>query len=113
MNVISVKKPWGSFTRFTHNELSTVKLLYINKGEELSLQYHTKRSEFWKILKGHPEVVVGESIVSPSEGDEFRIEPNKPHRIQAVQDEVIVLEISEGEFEEDDIVRLEDKYNRA
>ena|SRR3989344_9455761 len=112
MNPITVKKPWGSFTRFTDNELSTVKLLYISEGEEFSLQYHSNRTEFWKILKGHPQIVIGDKTLNPNEGEEFTIEKLVKHRISALKDDVVVLEISKGEFDEDDIVRLEDKYNR-
>lgn len=113
MDISTTKRPWGSFTRFTNNEPSTVKLLNINKGEELSLQYHTHRQEFWKIIKGNPSIVIGEETHNPKEGEEFIIEPNTKHRISAPNDDVTVLEISKGEFDEDDIVRIEDKYNRV
>jgi mannose-6-phosphate isomerase-like protein (cupin superfamily) len=113
MDSSTTKRPWGSFTRFTNNEPSTVKLLYINKGEEFSLQYHTHRKEFWKIIEGSPEIIVGDMVThNPAQGDEFVIEPGTKHRISAPKDNVVVLEISTGEFDEEDIVRLEDKYNR-
>ena len=112
MDSSTTKRPWGSFTRFTNNELSTVKILHINKGEEFSLQYHTHREEFWKIIKGNPEIVVGDKTEYPKEGDEFLIKPHTNHRISAPVDDVFVLEISKGEFDEDDIVRIEDKYGR-
>ena len=113
MDPITTKRPWGSFTRLTNNEPSTVKILHINKGEEFSLQYHTKRQEFWKIIKGNPEIVVGEETKLAKEGEEFVIEPHKNHRISAPKDDVTVLEISKGQFDEDDIVRIEDKYGRV
>ena len=112
MNSDTTKKPWGSFTRFTNNEPSTVKILHINKGEEFSLQYHTHREEFWKIIKGSPEIVVGEKTEHPHEGEEFVIAPHTNHRISAPKDDVTVLEISRGNFDENDIVRVEDKYGR-
>lgn len=113
MNSSTTKRPWGSFTRFTNNEPSTVKILHINKGEEFSLQYHTHRQEFWKILKGNPEIIVGDRTEHPKEGEEFVIAPHTNHRISAPVDDVEVLEISTGQFDEEDIVRLEDKYNRV
>src|SRR4051812_25842373 len=113
MEPITTKRPWGSFTRFTNNEPSTVKILHINKGEEFSLQYHTHRQEFWKIIKGSPEIIVGDKTEHPKEGDEFVIAPKTNHRISAPKDDVTVLEISKGEFDEDDIVRVEDKYGRT
>ena len=113
MNPVTTKRPWGSFTRFTNNEPSTVKILHVNKGEEFSLQYHTHREEFWKILKGNPIVVVGDKTYEPKEGEEFNITPRTNHRISAPRDDVTVLEISKGLFDEDDIVRIEDKYGRS
>lgn len=112
MSSVTTKRPWGSFTRFTNNEPSTVKILHINKGEEFSLQYHTHRQEFWKILKGNPEIVIGDKVEHPKEGEEFVITPHTNHRVNAPVDDVEVLEISTGQFDEDDIVRIEDKYNR-
>ncbi len=113
MNPITTKRPWGSFTRFTNNEPSTVKILHINKGEEFSLQYHTHREEFWKIISGHPDIVISDKTYNPNEGEEFVIKPHTNHRISAPKDNVVVLEISKGKFDEDDIVRIEDKYGRA
>lgn len=113
MNPVTTKRPWGSFTRFTDNELSTVKLLYINQGEQLSLQYHNHREEFWKVIKGSPDIVIGNETRNASEGEEFFIGVNTNHRISAPNDNVVVLEISKGEFDENDIVRVEDKYNRT
>lgn len=113
MNPETTKRPWGSFTRFTQNEISTVKLLNISKGEELSLQYHMKRDEFWKVISGSPEITIGDDKFDANVGDEFNIGAETKHRISAPYDDVVILEIATGEFDEDDIVRLEDKYNRV
>jgi len=106
------KRPWGSFERFTQNESSTVKIITVNAGEELSLQYHLKRSEFWKILSGNPTITAGEKIIEAKAGDEFFQLAKQNHRIQAGATETRILEIAFGQFEEGDIVRLEDKYGR-
>ena len=113
MNPITTKRPWGSFTQFTNNEPSTVKILHINKGQEFSLQYHTHRQEFWRIIKGNPEIIIGDKTEYPHECDDFVITPHTNHRISAPIDDVTVLEVSLGKFDENDIVRLEDKYNRV
>ena len=76
------------------------------------MQYHSHREEFWKIIKGSPEIIIGDKTEHPREGDEFLITPHINHRISAPKDDVVVLEISQGHFDEDDIVRIEDKYNR-
>ncbi len=112
MEILTTKRPWGSFTRFTNNEPSTVKLINVNAGEQLSLQYHSKREEFWKVLSGSPEIIIGEEKFRAEVGDEFTVKTGMKHRISAPVDAVTILEIAQGEFDEEDIVRLEDKYNR-
>lgn len=113
MNKQVTNRPWGNFVRYTNNESSTVKILTINHGEELSLQYHNHRKEFWKVLSGHPILTIGEKKVDGNVGDEFEILEKIEHQISAPIDEVKILEISFGEFDEDDIVRIKDKYGRT
>ena len=43
-------RPWSFFKRFTLNEPSTVKIIHLKPHQEISLQKHTKRSEFWHVL---------------------------------------------------------------
>ncbi len=112
MDTTTTKRPWGSFTRFTNNEESTVKILNVNAGEELSLQYHNHREEFWKIISGMPKITIGDTVHEAKAGDEFTIPVTVHHRIGAPLGDVVILEISKGKFDEDDIVRMEDKYNR-
>lgn len=113
LNIFQEERPWGNFVRFTHNKPSTVKILLVKKGEAFSLQYHNNRTEFWKIISGTPEITIGESLILAHRGDEFKIPPKTNHRIRAVDTDTEILEISFGEFDEKDIVRLEDKYGRA
>lgn len=112
MDKITDVRPWGRFERYIKEGLCTVKLLYIDKKGSLSLQYHNKRDEFWKIIKGYGIVTVGDVRDFASEGDEFEIKAKQNHRIEALGVDVTVLEISLGEFDENDIFRLEDIYKR-
>lgn len=112
MEVYTEKRPWGSFEKFNENERCTVKLLYIKPGSRLSLQYHNKRNEFWKIVKGSANVEVQNKKSSLMEGDDIIIPSGARHRIQASNSGCIVLEISYGSFDENDIVRIEDDYDR-
>lgn len=107
------ERPWGNFRQFTHNSPSTVKIISIKPNTSLSLQYHNNRTEFWKILSGHPVVTTGEQKIKANPGDEFKIEKLQPHRLEAEDETVQVLEIAFGNFDESDIIRLEDKYGRA
>lgn len=113
MKTLTVKKPWGQFDQFTHNEISTVKILSVSRGNSLSLQYHNNRTEFWRIISGHPIVTIGENKKSANPGDEFIIEKLEPHQLETKGDDVQVLEIAFGNFDEEDIVRIKDKYGRA
>lgn len=113
MKTLIVKKPWGQFDQFTHNEQTTVKILSVNPNSSLSLQHHKHRVEFWRILSGHPLVTLGENIIKASPGDEFTIKEKEEHRLSAEDEPVQVLEIAFGDFDENDIIRIEDKYGRA
>jgi mannose-1-phosphate guanylyltransferase/mannose-1-phosphate guanylyltransferase/mannose-6-phosphate isomerase len=105
------KRPWGQFERFTLNEKSTVKIITVLSGEAFSLQYHKNRNEFWYIISGRGTVTLGEEIIKAEAGDKFDIPSGVNHRLEA-QEDVKFLEIAFGDFNEDDIVRLEDKYGR-
>ncbi|QQR82762.1 phosphomannose isomerase type II C-terminal cupin domain [Candidatus Campbellbacteria bacterium] len=107
------QRPWGSFRQFTTSEPVTVKILHVNRGEQLSLQHHTQRTEFWRVLSGTPRITIGNEIREAHGGDEFEIYTGVEHRISAPNDDVECLEISYGTFDEHDITRVEDKYGRT
>ena len=113
MKTFIVKKPWGSFTQFTHNEKSTIKILKINPGGELSLQTHKTRKELWYIVEGKPTTVLNTKTAKHKEGDSIKVGKGVKHRIiNKTKELVIILEIATGKFDENDIVRIKDKYNR-
>jgi len=114
MKKITVKKPWGLFIEFTHNQKSTVKILEIKPGELLSLQSHKKREEFWYVLEGTPTMVINTKIQKYKKSDCIRIGKGSKHRIiNKTKKRVRVLEIAVGSFDEKDIIRYEDKYHRV
>ncbi len=106
------ERPWGNFEQFCKNEKCTVKILSVKPNSELSLQYHNHRDEFWKVIKGEATMVIGDKEIPGKEGDEFLIPRGKKHRIKTGNSAVKVLEISFGQFDELDEVRIEDKYKR-
>lgn len=113
MEVYSENRPWGSFEKFNENEQCTVKLLHIKPRSRLSLQYHNNRKEFWKIVKGSATVEVQDKKLALQEGQNIVIPHGAKHRIETSNSECTVLEISYGSFDENDIVRIEDDYDRA
>lgn len=113
MDIKNQNKPWGFFRQYTHNELSTVKLICVKAGSRLSLQYHKNREEFWRVISGNPILVIGKNIIKASSGDEFFIAKEIKHRIEACNKDVYIMEISFGNFDENDIIRVEDDFGRV
>ena len=112
IHIYKENRPWGSFERFTKDTPSTVKMITVNYEQSLSLQYHEHRQEFWRILQGDPIVTIGDRKIHASPGNEFFIDKHVKHRVAATTNTVVFLEISFGRFDENDIVRLEDRYGR-
>jgi mannose-6-phosphate isomerase len=112
MKVYSENRPWGKFEKFHENKACTVKLIYVNANSRLSLQYHKKRSEFWKVIKGTAMVELDEKTVTLQEGETISIPRQAKHRVLALENDCVILEIAYGKFDENDIVRLEDDYHR-
>lgn len=101
-------KPWGSESLILKSASNVqLKLLYIKKNESLSLQYHLNKAEFMICLKGKAAMFGTQNIYTP--GDYLYLAPKTVHRITAL-DDCVFIELSRGRDE--DIVRLDDKYNR-
>ena len=110
-----VEKPWGYELIWALTDVYCGKLLVVNAGQALSMQFHREKDESWYLLSGRAEIemaAAGESVpasevVAP--GAAFRITPGTVHRVKALEDTTI-LEVSTPEI--DDVVRLEDVYGR-
>jgi mannose-6-phosphate isomerase len=113
MEIYEEERPWGSFRRFTKNAPSTVKVIKVKPGEAFSLQTHSKRNEFWRITAGAGTVEIGDKNYNAKIGDEYIISKGERHRMTGGPSGVEFLEIAEGDFDEEDITRLEDKYGRV
>ena len=106
-------RPWGNFERFTLNEKSTVKIITVNPGEEFSLQSHKHRGEFWRVLSGSGVITLDQDHHTIHAGENFFSPAGHEHRMEGGPDGLVFLEIAFGDFDENDIKRLEDKYGRA
>lgn len=112
-NYYREERPWGSFERFTANEVSTVKFLHIAPGRRFSLQTHAHRSEFWRVIDGSGRLTIGEEVRPFNKGDEALIPQGTAHRLEGGPEGLTVLEIITGEYDEEDIVRIEDDFGRT
>jgi len=110
-----VPKPWGHELIWAETDRYVGKILHINAGESLSLQYHERKDETIYVLAGElvfehgplGDAPLERSLLKP--GESFRITPHLRHRMSAATD-CDVLEASTPEL--DDVVRLEDRYGR-
>ncbi len=113
IKIYQEERPWGNFRQFTENSPSTVKIITVKVGEVLSLQSHSKRSEFWRVIHGSGIMEIGDVKHNVVEGDEHYIPLGAKHRLSAGPSGIEVLEIATGDFNENDIIRYDDKYGRA
>jgi mannose-6-phosphate isomerase-like protein (cupin superfamily) len=110
-----VEKPWGHELWWAQADSYAGKLLYVNAGHRLSLQFHRAKDETSYVLSGRLRLLRGTSAEDLREdeighGFVWRVEPGIVHTIEAIEDSV-VIEVSTPEL--DDVVRLEDRYGRS
>lgn len=111
--IIEDIRPWGKFRSYPHRKASSVKIITVNPGQALSLQYHNNRSESWVILDKGLEVTVGDRVWEPAKNEEITIPQKAEHRVRNTATESArFLEFWIGDSDETDIVRLEDSYGR-
>lgn len=103
------ERPWGKFLQFSSNENTTIKLLELKKGQSISYQYHNFRSETWYCISGWCWATkdIDQGVLSHAlkPGEVFVIPIKSRHKLEGLEDSII-LEISRGNFDENDIVRL-------
>lgn len=112
--ITHVPKPWGYELIFAQTDRYVGKILHINKGESLSLQYHEMKEETLYVVEGELILTIefdGDRRELPlRKGEAFHIAPRLIHRMFAVAD-TDVAEVSTPELS--DVIRLEDRYGRV
>jgi mannose-6-phosphate isomerase len=110
-----VEKPWGWELVWAETEHYAGKLLFVKRGESLSLQFHRVKDESWYVQSGRAKLELGDAGEAPLKEEivtapaYFRFEPGTVHRVTAIEDTTII-EVSTPQL--DDVVRLEDNYGR-
>ena len=145
LNIIDIdtERPWGGFfvisednaqdfSNIYFNGLNTEelkiswklspKILIIAPNKRLSWQYHHRRSEIWKLVKGEIKVVTSHDDIERKEqilkeGDEIRLSKGERHRIIGLEEYAVVAEIwihtdKDNPSDENDILRVQDDFNR-
>lgn len=108
-------RPWGEYHILYEDINCKVKKIIVNPGGKLSYQYHFKRNEVWTITKGTGIFTLNGVSTICGPGDTLVIPTLAKHMIENTGKESLVfIEVQRGSyFGEDDIVRLQDAYNRA
>lgn len=108
-----VDKPWGYELHWAKTDRYVGKVLHINAGHALSLQYHNRKEETILLWAGHLQFEIEKNgsltKLEMKPGDRVHVAPKTVHRMTALQD-CDIFEVSTPEL--DDVVRLEDRYGR-
>lgn len=107
-------RPWGTWEVLSSGDGFVIKLITVNPGEKLSLQWHHHRGEHWNILNGKGAVTLGDKIVPVDSGSSIFIPKTVHHRVENTGAEILkFIEVQVGDIlDENDIERLEDVYGR-
>lgn len=114
-NHLEVFRPWGSYQRLDLGERFQVKRIIVKPGGQLSLQRHFHRAEHWVIVRGTARVTIGDTQVLLHENQSTFIPLGTIHRLENPgKIPLELVEVQSGSYlGEDDIVRLEDIYDRG
>ena len=136
-------RPWGGFfvieekdaqkfanTYFNKLDVQSLKIsgklspkvLLVKPESRLSWQYHHRRAETWRIVKGEVGIVrsfndTESAVVNYKEGDLITLQKEERHRLVGLKDWAIIAEFWQhtdpsNPSNEDDIVRVQDDYSR-
>lgn len=107
-------RPWGTYTVLEDTPGYKIKRIMVKPGKRLSLQKHFHRNEHWIVLSGTATVTVGEKTFSVHPNESTYIKAGEVHRLANLgKIPLTIIETQVGEYTgEDDIVRIEDDFNR-
>jgi mannose-6-phosphate isomerase-like protein (cupin superfamily) len=122
--VTKVDKPWGYELHWAKTGRYVGKLIHVNAGHALSLQYHNQKDETIFLSSGRMLFEIAPTPLHDGEewtaahvltghemkpGESVHVVPRTVHRMTAITD-CDIFEVSTPELQ--DVVRLEDRYGR-
>ena len=115
ISIESEERPWGRFFVLHDQPSYKLKRIEVDPGGRLSYQYHHKRSEAWTIVEGVGVITLDGQDIECTKGQTVLIPQGVKHRIENKgKEKVVFIEVQTGSyFGEDDIVRIEDDYDRV
>jgi len=138
----NLEKPWGAYFCIDENQAQVFsdkffdgididslkienklspKILIVKPSVRLSWQYHNRRAEIWQVYKGQVGVVQSDTDIENElknymPGDQIKLSQGERHRLVGLADYGVVTEIWQHTDEipsnEDDIIRVQDDFNR-
>ncbi|MGP9813730.1 mannose-1-phosphate guanylyltransferase/mannose-6-phosphate isomerase [Rhodopseudomonas sp. NSM] len=110
-----IYRPWGYYETLNNGGRHQVKRILVKPGQQLSLQKHFHRSEHWVVVHGTGEITIGEEVRMLHENQSTYIPVGAVHRLaNPGRIPLELIEVQVGSYlGENDIVRLEDAYNRV
>ena len=138
----NLEKPWGAYFCIDENQAQVFsdkffdgmdvdslkienklspKILIVKPNMRLSWQYHNRRAEIWQVYKGQVGVVQSDTDIENElknymPGDQIKLRQGERHRLVGLADYGVVAEIWQHTDEipsnEDDIIRVQDDFNR-
>ncbi|WP_297960632.1 mannose-1-phosphate guanylyltransferase/mannose-6-phosphate isomerase [uncultured Campylobacter sp.] len=112
---VTTHRPWGSYTVLEDERGYKIKRIVVKPGKRLSLQKHYHRNEHWIVVSGTATVTVSERNFLLRENESTFIRMGEVHRLaNEGKIPVVLIEAQVGSYTgEDDIVRLQDDFNRS
>lgn len=110
-----VHRPWGSYGVLLESQNYKIKQIIVKPKGRLSLQKHYHRNEHWIVVSGSGLVTIGEKEFFLKANESTYIPMGEVHRLENPGTlPLVLIEVQMGEYlGEDDIVRLNDDYQRA
>lgn len=109
-------RPWGEYYGWDSGRGWNLKTIYLKPNKRVSLQYHNHREEWWLLVAGDAYAIIhdgkSEQTISLRRGEVLRIGKRQIHRLGSKRGGTVV-EVAYGDFDEDDIVRLQDDHGRV
>ena len=108
-------RPWGHYEVLLDADYCKVKRITVKPNQRLSYQYHHKRSEVWTVVSGIARITIDDVVKDYHAGDTAFIPLGAKHRMANPEDDqdMMLIEVQTGSyFGEDDIIRIEDDYDR-
>jgi mannose-1-phosphate guanylyltransferase / mannose-6-phosphate isomerase len=112
---LKVHRPWGSYQSVDNGDRHQVKRIVVKPGGRLSLQKHHHRAEHWIVVRGAARVTVNDSVKTVHENESIYIPMGAVHRLENPGKIMLeLIEVQTGTYlGEDDIIRIEDDYQRS